>query len=525
MRARPSRSRATSEQPLDTIARDAQPVPVRRAPRLVSRRPYAGSMAVEQLPFGKSLAGLLVDGVAATPYAGSTLRMEEPTGAVIEVPYIQYDSTKQFESVQGWFSTRTPPENMLLKTAEGDVSLFDVQWVGHSVKSGRGVSLGKLRPTEIVLARREAELSAPLRITEVRSHIDGLPEWSGFTAISHDSQTDDNGLVQKVVVEVESVASVHWTQGDATMTLQTDWRTANGETPDSPNFGIFDWVVLDSKFSEPASFFDHLAEQRKVVHLLILLFDGPIHFRKHRVRDETFTVRFGDGRLIHYPFVELISRRTVREYAEERPTKADLRRPLVHLQQIGPEGLARWAEQYEPWKRFILPTVGALSRREAFIEDLVVSLSMSLEAGGHLIGVRDGEDSTYYKGKRTTATYVYRCLHSVDVDWGDRIESIAGLARAAANTYNSIKHFDRGEFPDGDESYLISIVLRQLVRLVTLDILDPSGNLLQEFRDSGALWRLHETFANHELRILGDGKWERAPKPEPDPLPNGVTLG
>ena len=482
-------------------------------------------MAVEKLPFGKSLAGLLVDGVTETPYAGSTLRMDEPNGAVIEVPYIQHDSAGQFKSVQEWFSTRTPPENMLLKTAEGDVSLFEVQWFGHSMKSGHGVSLGKLRPTEIVLARREADLSTPLLLAVVRSHIDGLKEWSGFTAINHDSKTDENGLVKKIIVEVESLASVEWSQGGATMTLQTDWRTANPETPDGPSFGIFEWVVLDSKFAEPACFFDHLVEQRKVVHLLVLVFDGAIHFRKHRVKDETFAVRLGNGKLISRPFVELISRRTVREYAEKLPTKADLQQPLVHLRQLGSDGLTRWAEEYETWKRFILPTVGVLGRRGVFVEDLVVSLSMSLEAGGHLIGVREGEEVTYNKGgKSTTATYVYRCLHSLDVDWGDRVESIVGLARAAANTYNSIKHFDRGEFPDNDETYLVSIVLRQVVRLMVLNILDPSGELLKNFREEGSLWRIHENFENYELRILEDGEWKAAPKPEQGPLPNGVTM-
>lgn len=208
-------------------------------------------MAIEKLTFGKSLTGLLDDGDAETPYAGSTLLMEEPDGPVIEVPFIQDGSTGQFIAVQAWFSTRTPPTNMLLKSSEGDVSLFDVHWFGHSVKSGRGVSLGKLRPTEIVLARREADLSDPLLVTEVRSHVDGLSEWSGFTAINHDTETNDKGLVKKVVVEVESVASVEWTQGKATMTLQTDWRTANAEAPDDPSFGIYDWVVLDSKFLEP----------------------------------------------------------------------------------------------------------------------------------------------------------------------------------------------------------------------------------------------------------------------------------
>ena len=482
-------------------------------------------MPVEKLKFGDALAGLLVDGVAETPYAGSTLRMEEPNGPMVEVPFIQGDEAGQFAPVQDWFSTRTSPENMVIKTADGDISLYAIQWMGHSVKSGRGVSLGKLQPTEIVLARRNTPLSETLTVTEVRSHVDGLKEWTSFTAIKQDRETNEKGLVRKLLVEVESVAAMTWKQGEATMTLQTDWRSANQEVDDDSSFSIFEWVVLDSKFEKPTIFFDHLVEQRKVLHLLVLMFDGAIHFRKHRVRDETFSVPRGDGE-DHHPFVELISRRTVREYAEKRPTKQDLNRPLVYLRQVEAEGMHRWSDTYEEWKRFILPTVGVLGRRGAFVEDVVVSLSMSLEAGGNLLGHRDGEEVTYNKRtkKPSTATFVYRCLHDLDVNWGDNVESIAGLARAAANTYNGIKHFDRGEFPDNEETYLVSLVLRQVVRLMALNLLDPSRSLIKEFKEKGALWRIHEHFSLNELRIKDDGTWEAAPTPPAPELTRGVTF-
>lgn len=124
-------------------------------------------MAVERIRFGDTLAGLLDDGVAGAPYAGCTLRMVEPSGPLIDVPYIQDDQRMQFEPVQQWFSTRTPLANMVLRTDEGEFSLFDIEWSGHSVKCGNGVSLGKLRPTEIVLSRREAKLASLLRVTEL----------------------------------------------------------------------------------------------------------------------------------------------------------------------------------------------------------------------------------------------------------------------------------------------------------------------------------------------------------------------
>ena len=483
-------------------------------------------MPVEKLKFGDALTGLLVDGVEETPYAGCTLRMEAPNGPMIEVPYVHSDPSGQFQPVQAWFSKRTPPENMVIKTADGDISLYEIQWMGQSVKSGRAISIGKLQPTEIVLAHRQASLSDRLAIKEVRSHIDGLKEWSNFTAIKQEKKKNDRGLIRKLLVEVESVAVVTWIQGNATMTLQTDWKTADKEVDDDKSFSIFEWAVLDSKFSAPAIFFDHLVEQRKVLHLLVLMFDGAIHFRQHRVRDETFSAPSGNGNE-YQPFVELISRRTVRDYAEPRPTKQELNHPLVYLRQVGPEGMQQWADSYDEWRRFILPTVGVLGRRGAFVEDIVVSLSMGLEAGGQLLGRREGEEATYgkHRGKPTTATDVYRCLHSLNVDWGDHIESIAGLSFAVANTYNGIKHFDRGEFPDDQETYLVSLVLRQVVRLMALNLLDPSGELIKEFQEARALWRIQDYLSLNELRILKDGTWESAPLPPAGELPEGLNFG
>lgn len=57
-------------------------------------------MAIDSLEFGDSLAGLLVDGVEETPYAGATLKLVSPGGVRVEVPYISYDETGQFRHVQ-----------------------------------------------------------------------------------------------------------------------------------------------------------------------------------------------------------------------------------------------------------------------------------------------------------------------------------------------------------------------------------------------------------------------------------------
>ncbi|WP_137242532.1 hypothetical protein [Plantibacter flavus] len=481
-------------------------------------------MTIEQLATGSSLTGLIVDGVAGTPYAAGTLRIDETTGPLLEVPYIRGDPTGQFDPVHEWFSTRTPPTNLILRTSEGDVSLFDVSWFGHSERSGRSVSLGKLRPSEIVLDTCKADLSAPLMIAEVRSQMDGLREWTEFSAIAEERTTDEHNYIRGFHIDVSSEASLEWLQGDARMTLQTDWRAATSHVRGEPSVGVFEWVVLDSAFNSPVPFLTHLVEHQKIKHLLVLMFDGAIHFRQHRVKDESFAKRHGRMSELHLPFVELISRRTIHEYAASEPDARAARMPLVYLDQIGAEGLTKWSDRYEAWERFILPTVGVLGRQDVFVEDLVVSLSMSVEAAGHLIGVAEGEVETYGRNRKpSTATHIYRCLRAVDVAWGDHVESIVGLARASADVYNSIKHFDRGQLPDHEEMLLISLVLRHLIRLTALNVIDSTGQLLLQADGQRELSAIHARFSVIERRVRHDGRWEQLPVRAEKPLPKGFT--
>lgn len=141
-------------------------------------------MGVERLEFGSSLSGLLVDGIDGTPYVGATVRMTKDKGIVVEVPYLPDIGIAQFDHVQEWFGSRTPPNNMLLLTHEGTISLFGITWSGHSETwGGSRASVGSLRPALTVLGRRDAELAAPLVMNEMHSWSDGLNAWSGLSSV------------------------------------------------------------------------------------------------------------------------------------------------------------------------------------------------------------------------------------------------------------------------------------------------------------------------------------------------------
>lgn len=463
-------------------------------------------MLMKTLKFGQSLVGLLIDGVNETPYTGATLRMNEPRGVVVEVPYIQRGDTDQFDHVDKWFDTQTPPTNMILETPVGSVGLFGVQWHGHS--GSRGVSLGKLAPSETLLGHRDAELADPLTVTEVISEVDGLREWTRFTAVETDHETDDKGLATGVLIHVRSDKGVSWQQGEATVTFQTDWSTDYPDDDADSGLNIADRTVLVTKFPTSRSFTDHLVEQRKVVQLLVLVAGNPIKFRRHRVTDETLVTLSVGNTVMGYPRVDLISSQTVREYAQPIPSKEDFHELMTRFPDVGADGMQRWAEEHEKWKRFILPAVGVLGRKGAFTEDLITSTSMSIEAAGAIIGKREEEKETYSdKGYATTATNVFRCLDLLNVNWGGIAPNNVALARAVAKTYNDIKHFDRGEFPDPQVSHIVSLITRYIVQLITLTIVDPTGDLLKQYREEGALWKVKRMCEVYKLTINEQGQF------------------
>lgn len=470
-------------------------------------------MGVKQLEFGDSLSGLLVDGIAGTPYVGATIRMTRDRGIVVEVPYLPDRGTGQFDHVQAWFDSQTPPTNMLLLTHEGPISLFDITWSGYSkVFGGIRTSVGSLRPTFTVLGHRDGELTDELHVTEMHSWLDGLNEWSGLSSVETDYKTDDQARVQSMTIKLEVKTNFSWKQGTATMSLRAGWL----HTPEQNGYDrktvIHDNVAIASSFvSEKASFQDHFAEHRKVAALMTFLFGRQLSFRKHSIRDDSFALRAG-GKVYSTPLTEVIWSGTYRERTREVPSSKQLQNPIASLQQIGVEGLERWASCYEPWKRFILPSASVLGRKGAFIEEIITSTSMSMEAAGGLIGERLGEGATYTKGKKpkpTTATYVYRCLDALAVCWPEGLGDRVRLSRAIANSYNDVKHYDRGDFPEHDEGHVVSEINKMIVRLLAVYVAGRADCILEPYRKSDQFYQIRQLLDVYGLMIDENGKWSR----------------
>lgn len=477
-------------------------------------------MGMRRLEFGDNLAGLLIDGVPDTPYVGATFRLTRDKGVTVEVPYLSSPGVEQFGHVQSWFSNQAPPTNMLLLTHEGTISLFDVAWSGHSENwGGHRASIGTVRPALAVLGDRDGSLADPLLMSEMHSRVDGLNEWSRLSSVSSDSETDDEGRVQSVTILLQNDDGLTWQQGQATMTIRAGWY----HSPEQDGYGrkttVDDNVHIESTFEAgPMPFWEHFVEHRKVANLMVFLFGRPLSFREHKLRDDRFASRMMDGRVYAHPLTEVISSNTYRERRSEVPSKSALGRPMAHMALIGAEGLAAWSANHDAWERFILPSVSVLGRTGRFIEDVVISTSMSIEAAGGIIGERAGERVTWSRGpnpRPTTSTYVYRCLDVLDVMWPEGIRDRIGLARAIAKTYNEVKHYDRGDFPDHEESYVVSEVNQMIVRLLAIYVTGRGDDLLNSYRAGNDLDEIKEILNSYGISVDADGHWQHDPEPEP----------
>lgn len=403
------------------------------------------------LELGAVVPALFVDGVEATPWVVGTLTLTD-TGVRVALPYLtQID---QFKTVSEWIDGETPPYNLLVESADLRMSLFGLSYSGHSQNLVSGTALGLINVEEAVMQPRDGNPQDPLLIDQVKSEIDGLIEWSRLSSVAYTNSSTGQGmdLRNTITYTVKCADGLSWTQGDATLTVSTSW---NGNH--APGIQVDDRGVLTSKFSEPRPFRDHLAEQRKFVAFLSVIFGAPISFRNHQIQDSRFTNQTIDGTVHGYPYVDLISRQTVREYATDKPSKDDLRFPLISMPSLSSTTLTKWGESYDSWARFLLPVVGVLRVRNLVVENVAINAAMSLEAFAKgIVTSTEGEAATYRDNRPVTATYIYRGIKALGLNWDSIAASDVGLARAIAKNYNSIKHPGNQDFPDAFNTRILA---------------------------------------------------------------------
>lgn len=452
----------------------------------------------------KAYAGLLIDGVAGTPYVVATLTLTAGNGLLVEVPYATVKNAAQFQTVDRWFESREIPEAFQFRGDEIEVTLYGCRMSGRTRHFGRQLAVGRFVAQHAVLGLRE--VSESFDVLTVRSRLDGLREWTGFTATNVDPDVDEHSVVHGVTITVQSTSELTWRQGDATMVIGTEWEGTDATT----GAHIDEWVTLSSSFEKPQSPDAHIKAQKVVRDLLVLNFGTPLRFRRHALRDPSMPIpRHDESDPVHLPHRDLLLRETTWDHFQPAVEEQLLRRPIGWAGNYTEQALEAWANLHAEWARAVQPLESLLNREWFTTEDVVLGANISLEATGHLLNHVPGEEETYRNPAKpnsaTTATRVLRALHAVTADWSRFGVTDIGLARLIANTYNSIKHYDRPQAENEDHVRLVADISQIVARLAILAQLPGSQEIISGYCEDYEFGNVMGGFKHLRVTLTNDG--------------------
>ena len=251
---------------------------------------------------------------------------------------------------------------------------------------------------------------------------------------------------------------------------------------------------------------DHLQQHICFRDFLALIHGCGVYFRRHTVRDQQFPIMTLDRSVHGAESLDLVNNRTIADRGHPEPKQGDLFRPILTSQSVTSVLLSRWATKYDEWSRCVLPLVGVLRRSSLFAEDTLVNASMSVEAAAHIIGRVDGESATYTKsGRPATATHFYRLLVFSHIDLSDVSASIEDTAQAIADTYNGVKHADRGPFPEFAFTYFAGRLALLLARVSVARLLAPGNPDIDAFTSSWAVGRVLHHMKEQRVQVQSHG--------------------
>lgn len=428
-----------------------------------------------RLEAGCNEIGIIYDGVEDAPSVVAMLHAAADSPPSVRMPYISpgffgdASGVEQFSTINEWFSTEKFPVQLSFDAGDLKVQLFGCRFSSKTESiMGTATSVGTMAPEVAIVSGDTADVAhrtEPLRLREMTSSIDTLLQWSGIRSTSFEYQRTKEGRVKSFAIRATTVEPVEWQSREAKLSVESYWKGTPGsalsgkglEGKHSASIESSTW--LTSRFEEPRTVREHLTQQRGFVALLVLIYGAPIRFREHLTSDEPFGARS-----------HLVYAHTWREHHQELKNTNLYEQPVFRMTDIGVDGLNRWSGKDGRWDRAINPLLGLLQRDRFVVEDIAIAAMISLEASGEILGKVEGEEVTYRKGRPITATRPYRCLSNLMLDWETMPFDQERLAKAMANNYNDIKHFDRGEFPEPEVTHALGNFALLVARLVVLNV-------------------------------------------------------
>jgi len=436
------------------------------------------------LKVNETRIGHLIDGEEHTPWLACTLTFDPTLGPILTIPFVYGQA--QFSMVQQWTDDHpSVPASLLFRDDRGGVVLTGLRYrsTGGNLYMYTQITISAALFGEPVRTRK----SYP--IGELRSELDGLSEFTRLSAVSVTRSIDGT----RHTVEDLSREVVHWRHAGFTFSL--DVLTAPTASYADLSYAVETRTVVRSHSAAGATAEQHIAAQRPMRTLLIMLSGDAVFWRHHEVADRKLPIHTFSGATRHHEFVDAVLARTAEDVQQPRPERRAF--PVMTLDRVGSAGLQRWfrlAADPRFW-RAINPVAEMINQRRMLIELQVLTTTAALESLGYHLNA----------GKRTIKQHIQLCIDTVGGDW-----SVFGgselVAAAIGNTYNDLKHPDRLTPPTQAHMQLVVTLGVAIVRLVVFHLLKIGARQRNEFLDHhpSMLWMRH-TFATTGTVIQPDG--------------------
>lgn len=404
---------------------------------------------------GHGRLGWLYDGNDETPHIAVMLQDTEER-IELSVPLRTFGQGDQYSR---WFGQgvnygddpdRTkydyhPPKTLLFVDPDGSVALVGCLAAGTKQTPGAGV--GYIVPNYAVLGGRSLKYD---RINGLRTEIPGLAQWTGLTSQEVSWKPDDDGLIKRVNVTLESPPAVPLSR-TMNLTLEPTWSTSRPEH--DRTLASHDIVYLQTRTKDPRSWHDHSYPHLRIRELLIISAWHPFgfsHVLAHRTDDPERTL---DGKPVQERWAETATHAFPKNQAVEQQP-----RYLFTLKDIGgATGVRRWLRLRRSFQRAIQPVIAVHDQR-GFLETQILHTGTALEGLGHQLGVEDGKSLTHQVRYRKALNRIMADLKhnplSDPEDWKDRSQ----------DSYMGVKHPDR-EVPEG---LILAETLRQNLLVIRL---------------------------------------------------------
>jgi hypothetical protein len=383
--------------------------------------------------------GFLVDGDPETDLM-TALYEHDAIGVRVKVPYLvsSGDMRGRWWSqgvVYGDDPDRTkydysPPSELDYFDSRGSVGLIGC-WSGPSTQK-----LGGWKPgvgVGVINARLALEgairASNYLKINGLRSEIDGLAHWLGYSALKTLIKLPKDGSAREISTSLTQVDQMPL--GRALNLKAVAHGVSSGHQTAEVTYRSR--VHLETFTKTARDWQEHLASHFGLRDLLRIAAWKPINFQSHQAAStkEAITV---PG---HERQAWRVVRTATTDISDAMWRSSD--RFLFVFSDIGRTGLARWLRLADTYSRGIKPLVQLLDLEGATVDAHVAQLGIAVEAIGYQALIESGKSPSAANGHSVEKRIDYLLADVADTLNFDHTT----FAKDFANTYNSVKHASR----------------------------------------------------------------------------------